>query len=175
MPEGQGREPGLVTTLSPTSLTSSYLQLLGEHRGANAVDRATDVAVWAASLAEEIGWLPADVQRMREAALLHEIEAMFVGAHPIHGELGSIMLGEAVDSEQSAWIRWRSEHWDGGGPEGLWGEQIPEGARLLHIATAWVDERARRDDIAAITRCWAAAGLRLWPVGVQALTRLYRD
>jgi HD-GYP domain-containing protein (c-di-GMP phosphodiesterase class II) len=139
------------------------------------VDRATHVAVWAASLAEEIGWPQADVQRMREAALLHEIGTVFVGAEQIHGELGSVMLGEAVDSEQSTWIRWQDERWDGRGAEGLCGEQIPEGARVLQIATTWVDERDRRDAITAITRCWAEAGRRLWPAGVQALTRLYRS
>lgn len=162
-------------TLAPSGLTSSYLQLLGEHRGAEAVDRAAHVAVWAASLAEETGWPQPNVHRMREAALLHEIGTVFVGAEQIHGELGSVMLGEAVDSAQSAWIRWQGEHWDGSGPGGLHGEQIPEGARLLKIATTWVDERARRDDIASITRCWAAAGRRLWPAGVQALTRVSRS
>jgi response regulator RpfG family c-di-GMP phosphodiesterase len=164
-----------VGPFSQRSLTSAYLQLLGEHRGAAAVDRATEVAVWAAALAEEVGWPRAEVSRLREAALLHEIGTVLIGPEQLHGELGAIMLGEAVDGEQSAWIRRQDERWDGAGAGELRGEEIPEGARLLSIAAVWVDERVHRGDVAAITRCWAEAGRRLWPVGVKALTRLRHD
>ena len=35
-------------------------------------------------------------------------------------------------------IRYQNEHWDGsGGPEGLVGEEIPEGARILKLIDAW--------------------------------------
>ena len=43
-----------------------------------------------------------------------------------------------LDAEQVAWVRGHHERWDGAGyPDGLAGDDIPDGARLLALADAW--------------------------------------
>lgn len=55
--------------------------------------------------------------------------------HPV---LGAEMAAGALSAEQAAWVRGHHERWDGMGfPDGLAGERIPEGARLLAVADAW--------------------------------------
>ena len=165
-------------SLAGTGLTTagagSYLQLLGERRGAVAVDRAVDAAVWSAALAEETGWSPRDAARLRETALLRETGALLLGSIGVDAALTALMLGEAIDDEQAEWIRHAAERWDGGGPIGLRGETIAEGGRLLAITMTWLDERRLREPAHATARCWAMAGAALWPAGVRALTRLRR-
>ena len=79
---------------------------------------------------------------------------------------------------QVAWVRGHHERWDGRGyPDGLAGEAIPEGARILTLADAWdvmTSERpygvplSREDALAECRRC---SGAQFWPAAVEALER----
>ena len=53
------------------------------------------------------------------------------------GVLGADTLAGVIDPEQTAWARHHRERWDGGGsPDGLAGDDIPEGATLIAVADA---------------------------------------
>ncbi|MBI5103461.1 MAG: diguanylate cyclase [Solirubrobacterales bacterium] len=112
------------------------------------------VAELACRLAEARGWSCDRVARLRDAALVHDVGKIGLpdailskpgrltdeeyAAVKRHSELGARIAGEVLDDEQVAWVRGHHERHDGGGyPDGLAGEGISEGARLLALADAW--------------------------------------
>jgi HD-GYP domain-containing protein (c-di-GMP phosphodiesterase class II) len=158
-------------------VASSCLQLLGERRGRNAVDQIHDVARWTAAVARELSWQADRSERLRVAALVHEAGAVLFtdpsdDAPTRDGvEFVLVMLGDAIDDEQHAWIAHLTERWDGGGPRALRGAQVPEGSRTLLLARTWTRLRSRRGPVHATAECWRRAGGALRPDGVRALTR----
>jgi HD-GYP domain-containing protein (c-di-GMP phosphodiesterase class II) len=156
---------------------------------------AERVGALADRLADRLGWSPARRALLREAAFLHDvgkvaIPAAVLGAgtaldadarsstraHPV---LGADMSAEVLDREQASWIRHHHEWWDGGGyPDGLQGEEIPDGARLLGLAEAW-DAMTRtgpgdrpRTRAEALAECRRQAGTQFAPDAVDALEAL---
>ena len=56
----------------------------------------------------------------------------------LHAALGAAIVAEVLSPEQVRWIRGHHERFDGAGyPDGLAGDDIPDGARLLALADAW--------------------------------------
>jgi HD-GYP domain-containing protein (c-di-GMP phosphodiesterase class II) len=134
---------------------------------------------------------------LRDAALLHDVGKLGVPDAVLfkpgglerseyevvkrHAALGAEITADALTPEQCRWIRHHHEHWDGGGyPDGLAGESIPEGSRLIAVADAWdVMIRARHygtvrpveDAIAELERC---AGAQFWAPAAQLMARLAR-
>jgi putative nucleotidyltransferase with HDIG domain len=102
---------------------------------AAALDGAVPVVAKAALL-HEIGKLslPDDVLHKTQRLLPEEAEA--IRRHVI---VGAQMCRSLPDGEQiAAIVRHCHEHWDGQGhPDGLAGEQIPLGARIVAIADAF--------------------------------------
>ncbi|HEY7632180.1 MAG TPA: HD domain-containing phosphohydrolase [Thermoleophilaceae bacterium] len=106
--------------------------------------------------------------------LTHEERDQHIRAHPLVGaELVSRVdgLGPAV-----AWIRHSHENWDGSGyPDGLRGEAIPLGSRILHVADAYASmtgRRSYRDSLsaeAALEELHELAGIHFDPACVDAL------
>jgi HD-GYP domain-containing protein (c-di-GMP phosphodiesterase class II) len=75
-----------------------------------------------------------------------------------------------------AWIRSAKEWWDGGGyPDGLSGEAIPMGSRILHVADAFASmtgRRSYREPMSvetALEELHRNAGTQFDPACVQAL------
>ena len=55
-----------------------------------------------------------------------------------HAALGAEIVSDVLSAEQARWVRHHHERCDGRGyPDGLAGEDIPEGARILALADAW--------------------------------------
>jgi len=138
------------------------------------------VAHYARSIAETLG-LPARLmERIRIAALLHDVgkigvpdhiltkagplteeEFQYIRSHPALGAeiLGTIGLFKA----ESLLVRHHHERWDGGGyPDGLAGEECPLGARVIMVADcidAMLMERTYKKShtvekmLAELTRC----------------------
>ena len=80
-------------------------------------------------------------------------------------------LGPAVE-----WIRHSHENWDGSGyPDGLSGESIPLGSRILHVADAFASmtgQRSYRSTVssdAALEELGRRAGLQFDPACVEGL------
>jgi len=128
-------------------------------RAIDAKDPATSehserVAALAGRLAAECGWDPERIERLREAAALHDVgkvgvpDAVLLKPGPLdeaetalmreHAPLGARIVCEVLDETQVHWIGAHHERPDGlGYPSGLPGPRIPEGAALLALADAW--------------------------------------
>lgn len=153
------------------------------------------VARVAAALARHAGWAPERVARIRQAALLHDVGKVAVpsgllskargltsgehGAVSAHPALGSEMVRRALDEEQAAWVLHHHERWDGSGyPDGLAGDEIPEGARILAIADAWDAMTTDRlyapalDERNALAEISSCRGTQFWPRGIDLMMRV---
>ena len=109
------------------------------------------VQYYAASLARRLALSERDTQAVETAALLHDIGKLAVPEHilskpgplsaherkkmQIHAQVGAeIVAAVAFPSPVAPLIRSHHERWDGTGyPDGLRGENIPLGARILAV------------------------------------------
>ena len=155
------------------------------------------VAGLAAMLAEACGWPRERASLLHEAALVHDVGKIAVSDAilftprrlteaemakvRVHSALGAEMLSDVLSPEQAAWVRGHHERWDGGGyPDGLAGDDVPEGARILHLADAWDVMTSHRayvtplSDAEAIEECRRQVDAQFWGPAVDALERLHR-
>ena len=139
------------------------------------------VAALAMALARELGWPNDSVARLHEAALLHDVgkigvpDAILLKAAKLdaaeftvitgHAALGAAIAGEVLTAEQTRWVRGHHERIDGTGyPDGLAGNEVCEGARILALADAWdamTSERPYKDAMPmaeALEECRRQAG-----------------
>jgi diguanylate cyclase (GGDEF)-like protein len=154
------------------------------------------VAELAARLAEHLGWSADRVKRLREAGLVHDVGKIGISDAILlkparltpeeyarvktHAALGAQIVSEALSAEQVSWVRHHHERHDGAGyPDGLAGEGIPDGARLLSLADAWdamISKRPYRQSrtpSAALAECRRGAGGQWSPEVVAALLDLW--
>ena len=116
---------------------------------------AVVVARWAVKLGSRLGLHGRDLTALKFAALAHDIgeremkaryllrpsdltieERLDLGRHPIIGEQAA--AAQHLPREVQLLIRWHHEWWNGNGyPDGLAGEAIPLGARILRVADTW--------------------------------------
>ncbi|MDH3725104.1 MAG: diguanylate cyclase, partial [Thermoleophilia bacterium] len=152
----------------------------------------------AAEIAMEMGWSETLIGAIRDAGCLHDVgmlcipdtildkpgklsEAEFDRVKQ-HTVLGAEMAGKIVMPAQAAWVRGHHERWDGRGyPDGLAGNQIPEGAAILALADAWDSMTSARTYAAlrsehdAMEEIRKESGLQFSPGAVDALERvIYR-
>lgn len=152
------------------------------------------VAELAASIAAETGRTDEEVERVREAGLLHDI-GMIAVPEGLLSKQGSLTPAEFEEVKRhtvvgsqilaplphlsgvSSFVRGHHERWDGKGyPDGLAGEAIPWGARLIasaEIYDALATARPYREQLApelAVERMRALIGSVLAPEVHRALT-----
>ncbi len=158
-------------------------------------ERVADIAV---RLALELGWPAERLRELREAAVLHDVgkiavpdailtkpgaltpdEFALVREHPARG---AEIVAEALTPEQASWVRGHHERVDGGGyPDGIAGDAIPDGARVMALADAWdamTSDRPYRAGLAArraLDICRAEAGAQFAPEVVDALQALWEQ
>lgn len=128
-------------------------------RAVDARDRATQrhserVAALAFDIAIAAGWSQDRADELREAALVHDVgkigvsDAILTKPGPLtddefaemktHPALGAQVVSEVLTEEQVSWVRSHHERLDGTGyPDGLVGDEIPDGGRILAVADAW--------------------------------------
>lgn len=131
--------------------TIEALALAIEAKDHNTHEHLERVQVYAAEIGKEMGLSRDELDALQAAALLHDIGKLAVPEHiiskpgkltpeefekmKIHPAVGAEIL-ERVDFPYpvAPVVRCHHERWDGGGyPEGLKGEQIPIGARILAV------------------------------------------
>ena len=129
----------------------------------------------------------AHLEDLRTAAFLHDVGHMTLTAGQGfevsgHAEAGEKIVHRAKFSpEVMSWIRGHHERWDGKGkPDGLVGEKIPLGARIIAIAEAFEALTAGRGcdrlgPMEALDRITEGSGTEFDPVVVDALGRAVRD
>jgi putative nucleotidyltransferase with HDIG domain len=114
------------------------------------------VAELAKKMAKRLGFSPKMVERIYNAAFLHDIgkigipdhilkkptilskeEMMMVKNHPIMGE-DILREVDIFNNRESKWVRHHHERWDGKGyPDGLRGEEIPLPSRIISVADVY--------------------------------------
>ena len=132
-------------------------------------DHARSIAELAVALGEEIGLTEHQLEDLRLGAIFHDIgkiaipdavlnkpgpltpeERRDIEGHPVVGE-GIVAPVPSISDTVRAIVRHDHEHWDGSGyPDGLRGEQIPLGARIVLVVDAYhamVSDRPYRDGL----------------------------
>lgn len=115
------------------------------------------IGMYSALMAEHLGWSHDDVEKIRQAAPMHDIGKIGIPDHILqkpgrlddqervvmntHASLGASMLSDTgIDMMDMASdiARCHHERWDGSGyPDGLAGEDIPECARITTIVDVY--------------------------------------
>jgi HD-GYP domain-containing protein (c-di-GMP phosphodiesterase class II) len=150
------------------------------------------VAELSGRLAVELGWSGPRIRLLRDAALVHDVGKIVVPEAVLltpggltfeqyeivkeHAAVGAHIVSVAMGPQQASWVRHHHERWDGRGyPEGLAGEDIPDGAAILCLADSW-DAMRRRAWIGqplsvaeAMEECWRESGHQFAPWAVAAL------
>ncbi|MCY2924713.1 MAG: HD domain-containing protein [Planctomycetota bacterium] len=123
-----------------------------EAKGPYTRRHSEQVAHYAVHLARHMGLPEVEVELVRVAALLHDIgkigvpdsvltkpgpltpeEFALIQAHPAQG--AEILRHISVFADEALLVRHHHESWSGAGfPDGLAGEAIPRGARLINVA-----------------------------------------
>ena len=153
------------------------------------------VARYAGSIARRMGLSTAEVKAVRAAALVHDVGKLRVPAevlnkptrltdeefalikrHPVDG---AVMVTSLGNDELTSVVRHHHERMDGKGyPDGLVGEQIPLGARIIAVAdtfdaiTSVRPYRPRRAHKQALDILAAEQGLQLDREAVRAFLYL---
>jgi HD-GYP domain-containing protein (c-di-GMP phosphodiesterase class II) len=117
-------------------------------------EHADGTAAYAFAAAVELGFDRSRAEAVRETARVHEIGKVYVPAGVLvrpRGELGpgdqalldshaaygaQLARGAGIPAEACVWILATRESFDGGGPTGLAGDQIPLESRIIRAACA---------------------------------------
>jgi diguanylate cyclase (GGDEF)-like protein/PAS domain S-box-containing protein len=149
----------------------------------------------AAQLAVALGWSLEEAAKLRDAGLVHDVGKIGIADAILlkpgrltreeyeqvkaHAALGAQIVNDILLPEQVAWVRHHHERWDGAGyPDGIGGEDIPVGARILAVADSWdvmTSERAYhvpRTVPEALEEVRRSTGGQFAPEIVSALERL---
>jgi diguanylate cyclase (GGDEF)-like protein len=178
--------------VSPSRQSADVLLRLLAERSLDLERHTADVALLAARTAERLGLLPDEVERIRLAAEQHDVgkaaipdaillkagslnqdEWGFIRRHTVIGE--RIVRAAPSLAHTADLVRWHHERPDGTGyPDGLGGDEIPVGARIIAVSDvfdAMVSDRPYRagrtveEAIAELRRC---AGTQFDPAVVDA-------
>ncbi len=149
------------------------------------------------SLALELGWSERAASALYEAALVHDVgkigvpdvvlfkngrltdeEFAQMRQHPV---LGAQMVSGVLSDKQVEWVRGHHERLDGKGyPDGLSGDDVSDGSRILALADAWDAMTSPRSystpksNADALAECHACIGTQFWGPAVDALARLVK-
>jgi putative nucleotidyltransferase with HDIG domain len=168
-------------------------------------EHCEEVADLAEKIARDLG-LPEDqIETIRAAALVHDIgkvgipdtilnkpgpldepEWQLIKKHTLIGF--DLLKNLEMYSEAAQLVKYEHERWDGSGyPEGLKGEQIPLGARIIHVADVYhalTSDRPYRESqgkpshyepAEAVRIIRAESGRQFDPKVVEALVRVISD
>ena len=195
---GGGRvaeSPGVAPALAAgaqADVVSALVSALQE-RDRYTGDHSESVVDVAGRVAEALGVAPAEVERIRTAALLHDIgkvgvpdkvlhkpgpldddEWELMREHPAIGE--RILRAIPGMGQVAKIVRHEHERWDGSGyPDGLAGADIPLGSRIIlacdayHAMTSDRPYRAAMSHTDAVGELTAGAGTQFDPEVCQAL------
>jgi diguanylate cyclase (GGDEF)-like protein len=134
-----------------------------DRRMTPAEDHSSAVARYATAIARQLGWEGEELSLLGIAGMLHDVgkvtmpDRILSGSgeltleeHDRHVRSQPLVSAELVSrvgglGPAVAWIRSAHENWDGSGyPDGLSGEAIPLGSRILHVADAFASMTGRR-------------------------------
>lgn len=169
-----------------------------DERDRHTYDHSERVSQYAKMIAEELGLDQEEVEVLAEAGLLHDLgkvgmvdDVLFKNGRlnsnelqhaKRHAEVGAELLSKFPLFEKGALlVKHHHERYDGTGyPDGLAGEQIPLGSRIISVADAFqamTEHRPYRPALTfdqAIAQLQAGSGTQFDPQVVQVFVRLLR-
>lgn len=169
-----------------------------DERDHHTYDHSERVSQYAKMIAEELGLDQEEVEVLAEAGLLHDLgkvgmvdDVLFkngkLNSNELqhakkHAEVGAELLSKFPLFEKGALlVKHHHERYDGTGyPDGLAGEQIPLGSRIISVADAFqamTEHRPYRPALTvdqAIAQLQAGSGTQFDPQVVQVFVRLLR-
>jgi HD-GYP domain len=178
---------------------AALIDALEEHLpGAREHAEATGAYAFAAAVA--LGFGEEEAELCREVAKLHDVGKLYVPSELLatpeaeldeaarerlrghHAKGAGIALGAGIPEGAATWIRGCGESFDGTGPQGLRGEEIPLGARIARAACECdlllADPQGPRDPAkrrdAAVDRLRRRLGRELDPSVAVALISVLR-
>ena len=191
-------EGGLIPGLDSDPLLPALRRLSGvlDARDARRHGHTCRVTRHAERIARTMGLDPADVAKIRTAASVHDVgkvsmpRAVLANADNLtaeerallerHAVEGAQMVAELGDAEVTAMVRHHHESFDGNGyPDGLAGEAIPIGARIIAVAnsfdvlTSIGPHQGIRGHRSALDTLSEDAGSKLDPAVVSAFLGYY--
>jgi diguanylate cyclase (GGDEF)-like protein/PAS domain S-box-containing protein len=166
-------------------------------KDSSTLEHSERVAELAVAIGAALGWEGEELVRLREAGLVHDVGKIGVPDRILfkpgrltreeyeeikqHARIGAEMVVDVLTPEQVAWVRGHHERWDGSGyPNGLRGEAIPLGARILALADSWDVMTSKREyhepltTEEALAECRRCAGGQFAVEVVDALEGLVR-
>jgi putative nucleotidyltransferase with HDIG domain len=158
-----------------------------DHRSPLTQGHSSRIAIIADAVSRRSSLPVARLEEVRTAAFLHDVGHMTMTAGqgfevPGHAEAGEKILHRAkFPPEVTACVRSHHERWDGAGkPDGLAGEKIPQGARIIAVAETFEALTAGRGYLRqspgeALQRVFEGSGSEFDPAIVDALGRAIRD
>ena len=153
----------------------------------------------ASAVGERLGLAEAELDLVRQAALLHDIgkiaipDAILNKQGPLTPHEWEVMRTHPIVSEEIAMaaggleglapvLRAEHERWDGGGyPDGLAGDEIPLASRITFVCDAYhamTSDRPYRVALspeAARAQIAAGSGTQFCPAGARALLEVLAD
>jgi putative nucleotidyltransferase with HDIG domain len=189
---GDLERPGRVGFgIGPKGRELERLVLALESRAPGTYGHAQRVAAYAGEVARSLGLGRVEARRIKRAGAIHDVGKCKVPGEILnkpgpltvqefvivsrHAQYGAAMVAGLGDPELTAIVRHHHEHFDGSGyPDGLAGEEIPLGARVVAVCDtfdALTTRRPYRTPIgypAALAALDDEAGIQLDPeiVGV---------
>jgi diguanylate cyclase (GGDEF)-like protein len=156
--------------------TGSHSERVGELAARIAVRLDADPAqvelIRLAGSLHDLGKLAIPEEILRKPAPLTEAERLVLERHP---QIGFRMLESLGVDPVADWVLHHHERWDGAGyPDGVYGEQIPLGARIIFVADAYdamtTDRvyRPRLSEEEAVAELQRCAGTQFDPEVVAA-------
>jgi diguanylate cyclase (GGDEF)-like protein/putative nucleotidyltransferase with HDIG domain len=159
-----------------------------DHRNPLAQGHSSRIAAIADAISRRISIPAGQVEELRTAAFLHDVGHMTLAVDgealeaPGHAEAGEQIVREAQFSDTvAATVRNHHERWDGtGAPDGLAGDNIPLGSRILALAETYEALTAGRgcERLAppdALKHVTERIGTEFDGAVVEALARSIRD
>jgi HD-GYP domain-containing protein (c-di-GMP phosphodiesterase class II) len=172
------------------------LSVIFEARNGFSHGHSGRVARHAERIARRLGLPDDEVERIEAAAAVHDVgmvrvpgsvlalrddrtpdESSLVERHAVHG---AEQVAAVADPEIASLVRHHHEHVDGSGyPDGLAGDEIPLGARIIAVADRFDElispapQRAPRSRRNALDELSARAGTELDPAVVAAFVAYY--
>ena len=159
-----------------------------DNRTAITRGHSSRVAAIADAISKHSTFAPSQLENLRTAAFLHDVGHVRLDVDsqgfelPGHAEEGERIITKAMfPAEVAASVRHHHERWDGNGkPDGLAGNKIPIGARILAVAEAYEATTAGRGCTRlappeALERVTAGSGSEFDPEVVEALRRSVQD